>query len=60
MKILYLNHNLKGEGTYFRAFNLARELAKRGLQYYTKNMDGMEKIYEKFLKKIVDKRKKIL
>jgi len=30
MKILYLNHNLKGEGTYFRAFNLARELAKRG------------------------------
>ena len=51
MKILYLNHNLKGEGTYFRAFNLARELAKRGLQYYTKNMDGMEKIYEKFLKK---------
>jgi len=51
MKILYLNHNLKGEGTYFRAFNLARKLAKRGLQYNTKNMDGMEKIYEKFFKK---------
>ncbi len=30
MKILYLNHNLYGEGTFFRAFNFARELAKRG------------------------------
>lgn len=30
MKILFLNHNLAGEGTYFRAFNFARELAKRG------------------------------
>lgn len=30
MKILYLNHNIKGEGTWHRAFNFARELAARG------------------------------
>ncbi|MCX8092704.1 MAG: glycosyltransferase, partial [Candidatus Goldbacteria bacterium] len=30
MKILYLNHNIKGEGTYFRAFNFAKHIAKLG------------------------------
>jgi len=30
MKILYLNHNFKGEGTYFRAFNFAKGLALLG------------------------------
>src|SRR5512138_1030630 len=30
MKILYLNHNIKGEGTFFRAFNFAKKLAERG------------------------------
>ncbi len=30
LKILFLNHNLKGEGTYFRAFNFARHLAAFG------------------------------
>lgn len=30
MKILYLNHNIKGEGTYFRAFNFAKHIAKIG------------------------------
>ena len=29
MKIAFLNHNLFGRGTYFRAWNLARELAAR-------------------------------
>jgi len=28
MNILYLNHNIKGEGTYFRAFNFARQIIK--------------------------------
>jgi len=30
MKILYINHNWKGEGTFFRAFNFAKHLAKKG------------------------------
>jgi glycosyltransferase involved in cell wall biosynthesis len=30
MKILYLNHNYKGQGTYFRAFNFARSMAALG------------------------------
>ncbi|HPD19382.1 MAG TPA: glycosyltransferase, partial [Candidatus Goldiibacteriota bacterium] len=30
MKILYLNHNIKGEGTYFRAFNFAKQIVKFG------------------------------
>ncbi len=30
MKILYLNHNYKGEGTYFRAFNFAKAMAAIG------------------------------
>lgn len=30
MKILYLNHNITGEGTYFRAFNFARHIVKSG------------------------------
>lgn len=30
MKILYLNHNIKGEGTYFRAFNFAKHIVKLG------------------------------
>lgn len=30
MKILYLNHNYKGEATYKRCFFMARELAKKG------------------------------
>ncbi|HDT14861.1 MAG TPA: glycosyltransferase WbuB [Firmicutes bacterium] len=30
MNILFINHNLKGEGTYFRCFNFARHLAMRG------------------------------
>jgi glycosyltransferase involved in cell wall biosynthesis len=30
MNILYLNHNIKGEGTYFRAFNFAKQIAKYG------------------------------
>ena len=30
MKILYLNHNISGEGTYFRAFNFAKHLAFLG------------------------------
>jgi hypothetical protein len=32
MRILCLNHNLREHGTYFRAFHLARELARRGHQ----------------------------
>jgi glycosyltransferase involved in cell wall biosynthesis len=30
MKILFLNHNLAGRGTYFRCMGFARELVKRG------------------------------
>lgn len=30
MKLLYLNHNVAGSGTYQRAFNLAREMRARG------------------------------
>ena len=30
MKILYLNHNYKGEATYKRCFFIARELVKKG------------------------------
>ncbi|MBN1868483.1 glycosyltransferase family 4 protein [Candidatus Sumerlaeota bacterium] len=30
MRILYLNHNLRGHGTWFRAFDVAREMARRG------------------------------
>ncbi len=32
MKILFLNHNLAGRGTYFRCMGFARELVKRGHQ----------------------------
>lgn len=32
MRVLYLNHNVVGSGTYFRAFHLGRQLAKRGHQ----------------------------
>lgn len=30
MRILFLNHNLKGKGTYFRAQVMAREMVRRG------------------------------
>lgn len=30
MKLLFLNHNLREYGTYFRAFHIARELVRRG------------------------------
>jgi len=30
MKLLFLNHNLREHGTYFRAFHVARELVRRG------------------------------
>lgn len=30
MKLLFLNHNLREHGTYFRAFHIARELVRRG------------------------------
>ena len=30
MRLLFLNHNVRGAGTYLRAFQLARALAKRG------------------------------
>lgn len=32
MRVLYLNHNVVGSGTYFRAFHLGRQLANRGHQ----------------------------
>ncbi|MEX2283518.1 MAG: glycosyltransferase [Gemmatimonadota bacterium] len=32
MKLLYLNHNVRGRGTYLRAFHLARQLVQRGHQ----------------------------
>lgn len=30
MKLLFLNHNVRGRGTYVRAYHLARELVRRG------------------------------
>lgn len=30
MKLLFLNHNVRGRGTYVRAFHLGRELVRRG------------------------------
>ncbi|MEE8484911.1 MAG: hypothetical protein V3S46_09965, partial [Nitrospinota bacterium] len=31
-KILYINHNFKGEGTYLRCYNIASELVKKGYE----------------------------
>ncbi|MEI6633349.1 MAG: glycosyltransferase family 4 protein [Chlamydiota bacterium] len=32
MKLLFLNHNIRGQGTYARCYNLASQLARRGHQ----------------------------
>lgn len=49
MKILYLNHNISGEGTYFRAFNFAKHLASLGheMTLITVSPDSLFKAKEK-------------
>jgi glycosyltransferase involved in cell wall biosynthesis len=51
LKILYLNHNISGEGTYFRAFNFARHLAAAGhdLTLITVSPDSRFRAHEKMV-----------
>jgi glycosyltransferase involved in cell wall biosynthesis len=66
LKILMLNHNPKGAGTYFRCFHFARQLVQRGhdvtlvtcgsnrLRSVTESLDGVRVISTPRLRRVAD------